>query len=280
MSVQPGSESVFCGNCGTQNPAGQKFCSKCGAPLAAAQNVQGAQVYQAPPTAPVAPVAQPKKRRGFLRGCLIAFGALILLGVLARAFGGGGNTNAPDTTGQVASQAAVSTAAEAPAASQAPAVSDASASEAPTTSEAPAVSQAPAAYTVGQDVQVGEVRWKILEAKDEGQTLKSDNQFIQDKTTGGKFVRVKFEMENLSKDMLSFAGMDLVDSENRTFKPYTEGLQFVSQGQFCILENLNPNVPKPCEVIYEVPANATGVKAKVGDLKIFGADEALIELGF
>lgn len=279
MSVQPRSESVFCGNCGTQNPAGQKFCSKCGAPLAAAPNTQGAQVYQAPPTAPAVPVAQPKKRGRFLRGCLIAFGALILLGVLARAFGGG-TTNRANTTGQAASQAAVSTAAQASATSTASVTSGAPAASQAPASEAPAASQAPAAYPVGQDVQVGEVRWKILEAKDEGQTLKSGNQFIKDKTTGGKFVRVKFEMENLSKDMLSFAGLDLVDAENRTFKPFSEGFQFVPTDQACVLENLNPNVPKACEVIYELPGNATGVKAKVGDLKIFGNKEALIDLGF
>lgn len=135
-------------------------------------------------------------------------------------------------------------------------------------------------YTIGQDVQVDEIRWKIIEAIDQGQTLQSNNQFIDDITTSGRFIRVTFEMENLSKDLLSFSGLNLVDDQEREFIPSSDALFFIEEDQQCIIiENLNPNVPKICQAIYEVPTDATGLKAKVGDLKIFGSKEALIDLG-
>ena len=101
---------------------------------------------------------------------------------------------------------------------------------------------APTAHRVGEDVRVDEVRWKVLEAADLGQTLKSDDQFVEDKTTSGRFVRVRFELENLSKDMLTFVGLDLVDEQGRTFKPSSDVFQFIPNEEACVLENLNPNV--------------------------------------
>jgi hypothetical protein len=137
----------------------------------------------------------------------------------------------------------------------------------------------PVAYGVGQDVQVDEVRWKIVAAEDAGQTLKSDNEFIPAKKTSGRFVRVRFELENLSKDMLTFAGLDLLDGQGRTFKSASDVFAFIPQEELCVLENLNPNVAKTCTVIYEVPADANGLQAQVGDLKLFGGQQALVDLG-
>ncbi len=149
MAVQPGAETVFCGNCGTQNSAGQKFCSKCGAPLASAVNAPGVQV---PPTnrAPAVPVKQ-KKKGGFLRGCLIAFGVLVLIGVIANIFGG--NNDGSNTSGQAAAPAAVTSASEAPGASEG-AVSKASS---PAASPADATaSSAAAAQDVNKGITFGE----------------------------------------------------------------------------------------------------------------------------
>jgi hypothetical protein len=51
---------------------------------------------------------------------------------------------------------------------------------------APAPTAAPTTYALGQDVQVDEVRWKLIAAADLGTTLKSTNTFIKDKTTSGR----------------------------------------------------------------------------------------------
>jgi hypothetical protein len=134
-------------------------------------------------------------------------------------------------------------------------------------------------FKVGEDVQVGEVRWKFLEVEDLGKELKSDNQFIDAKTTSGKFVRVRFEVENQGTESASYAGVDLVDGKGRTFKPYDERFSFVPEGEGCVLEQLNPNLVKTCTEIFELPADATGLKVVAGDLQMFGTDEAQVDLG-
>lgn len=144
---------------------------------------------------------------------------------------------------------------------------------------APAATAAPASYSVGQDVNVDEVRWKVVAAEDAGQTLKSDNDFIPAKKTSGRYVRVRFELENLSKDMLTFAGLDLLDGQGRTFKSSSDLFAFIPEDESCVLENLNPNIAKTCTAIYEVPVDSTGLQAQVSDLKMFGSQQALIDLG-
>lgn len=171
-----------------------------------------------------------------------------------------------------------STTASTPRPTRAPA--DAPAPDQPAATEAPTeVAPVTAVYKTGQDVQVGDVRWKITKAEDLGQELKSDNEFIESKKTGGKFIGVSFEMENLAAEQKSFAGLSLVDDKGRKFEASSDAFMFIEQNEQCIFENLNPNVTKNCKVIFEVPADAAGLKANVGDLEIFGGDESLIDLG-
>lgn len=134
------------------------------------------------------------------------------------------------------------------------------------------------AYKVGEDVTVGEIRWKFLEVTDLGNELKSDNEFIEPKQTSGKFVLVKFELENQGSDPASYTGIDLVDSKERTFKPYDERIGFIDQAELCVLEQINPGLAKTCTEIFEVPGDASGIKASVGDLAPFG-DDAFVDLG-
>ncbi|HJZ50524.1 MAG TPA: DUF4352 domain-containing protein [Roseiflexaceae bacterium] len=195
------------------------------------------------------------------KGCLIVVGVFVVLAAIGAALRGG----AP------AGSAAQPTAGAVTGAAQPVANADPTA--------APAATTAAKAYALGQDVQVDQVRWNVKEATDLGNTLKSTNQFVKDKTTSGRFVKVRFEIENLSKDLLTFAGLDLVDNQGRTFKPSSEAFQFIAPEESCLLENLNPNVAKTCTAIYEVPANAAGLQAQAGDLKLLGNASALIDLG-
>ncbi|MGH7274015.1 MAG: DUF4352 domain-containing protein [Nitrospiria bacterium] len=133
---------------------------------------------------------------------------------------------------------------------------------------------------VGQDVMVGDIRWKVLEARELGQELKSDNEFMEPKKTSGKFVMMRFEIENRKSEAVTYAGIELVDDKERTFKHYSEQFGYIDKDETCVLEQLNPNISRTCTEIFELPADARGIKAKVGDLELFGGDEVLIDLGF
>jgi hypothetical protein len=133
---------------------------------------------------------------------------------------------------------------------------------------------------VNDDVIVGEVRWRVLAVEDVGDTLTSDNMFTEDMTTPGRFIRLQFEIENLSSAAKTFSSINLVDSQGRSFNTLPDGFWFVPQAEQCIgFDQLNPSVPKRCTVIFEVPTDADGLQAQVGDLELLGGDEALISLG-
>jgi hypothetical protein len=131
---------------------------------------------------------------------------------------------------------------------------------------------------IGDYVTLGELRWHVVKAESLGSELTSDNQFIDSKTTAGKFVAVYFDVENLGKDPTSFFGVDLVDGVERQFGAFDEGFMFVPNELQCTLAKMNPNLPLSCMVIFEIPADATELKLKVTSQVPFG-DEALIALG-
>ncbi len=146
----------------------------------------------------------------------------------------------------------------------------------PTETPIPVPTSAP---QVGEDVRVKDVRWRVLGAEDLGTELKSDNQFIDNVTTPGRFIQVRFEFENLTKDMLSFGGVSLRDSQIREYNDYSDALWFIPDNERCIFENINPNIPKTCTTIYEVAADAAGLVFVATDLAIFGNGEVEITLG-
>jgi len=139
-------------------------------------------------------------------------------------------------------------------------------------------------YAINQDVRVGDVRWKLLNAKNRGNTLKASESryatIAKDKTTPGKFVEITMEVENLGSDMKTVTNLTLVDSKGREYTSSTDTSEWVPEGkELVLLTNLNPNVPQQFVDIYEVPVDATTLQAKVGDLDLFKNKAAVISLG-
>lgn len=234
-----------------------------------------------PPTQTVVIQAPPKKKRG--RGCLLLIGAVVVLIIGIGSLMGGGKSTASQTSNAAATSAIRtpgSSDASAPT-KDAPSAADASApvEDAQPAAEASAPTSAPLP-AIGDNVQVGNVRWKVLEVSDEGQTLKG-NDLTEDKSTVGKWFRLRLEVENLSKDQLQFSDVEIVDSQDRTFKHSDDFDVYlrVPEGERCsFLAQLNPNLPKSCTLFFELPADAQGLQAKVGDLVVFTSKEALIQL--
>lgn len=139
-------------------------------------------------------------------------------------------------------------------------------------------------YAVGEDVRVSDVRWKLLSAKDRGDTLKASESryasIAKNKTTSGKFVEINMEVENLGTEMKSVTNLTLVDGKNREYTSSSDTSEWVPEGkELFLLSNLNPNVPQQFTAIYEVPSDASSLKVKVGDLKLLDNKQAAISLG-
>lgn len=185
-------------------------------------------------------------------GCLSLLGIIVFLGVLSALFSTNTSTEQPIASGE---------------SNQIPSGSQ---------NEPPEPTALP---TLGQDVIVGDVRWRIVSVENLGNLLQHDNPYIADLTTQGTFIKVQFQIENLSNDMISYAGADLVDNQGRTFTSSADAFMFIPEAeQNIIVSNLNPNVPRTVTEIYEVPGEAAGLQFHAGDLELFGNDEAFIDL--
>ena len=240
--------AIFCTKCGAALQADAAFCAKCGA----AQRLQ-----QSPP--------QPARRAGPSNTAIgIALGVVILvMWVMGSAVRG--NVSRQATSAPTATLVSLGAGGVVP--------------EANATARVPTPTEI--VYPeIGQDVQVADVRWKVLRAEDVGQTLEPAQEFLDPRTTTGKWIKVRLEVENQSREPQTFAGVDLLDNKGRTFQSSSDATLLLPSDEACILERLNPNLPKVCQIVFEVPADAGGFLLAVGDLKMLGNKEALIALGF
>lgn len=121
-------------------------------------------------------------------------------------------------------------------------------------------------YKIGETVKVGKTEWKILEVKDIGNTLKSDNEFIESKETNGRFIKVRVYVKNLASEPESISGFALIDSKDQKFDPYTESSMYIPEKEQLFFEQLNPQIGKKMQEIFEVPKEAKNLKIRLYDL--------------
>jgi hypothetical protein len=148
------------------------------------------------------------------------------------------------------------------------------------------ISQSPTSYKLNQPVTVGSTAtWTVLAARNMGNTLPASmSRYAPDgkvRTTTGKFIQVSFLLENVGDKIYNTlsATATMIDSQNREFKPMDAYYDYVPQGQDFLNVDLLPRTPKSFVILYEVPADATGLSLKVSDFALFFTKTALINLG-
>lgn len=136
-------------------------------------------------------------------------------------------------------------------------------------------------YSAGESITINdEVNWKILSAEDLGDTLKAIDEWSDDKTTTGKFIKVRFTVKNVGKEMKTLTDLRLFDDEDREFVTYDESFGYIEEEEeLFLLENINPGMEETCTVIYEVPLDSKDFILEVTNLEWI-SDKAYIRLGF
>jgi len=131
---------------------------------------------------------------------------------------------------------------------------------------------------VGADVKIGDITWKVLSAKDAGNVIKSNNQFIKDATTSGTFIVARYQVTNGGSKEVFYQAPDLLDSAKRKFGSSTDVYFFIPDDERCFLQKLNPGITKTCQAAYEVPADAKGLTAQITGLGLLSGS-AQVDLG-
>ena len=133
-------------------------------------------------------------------------------------------------------------------------------------------------YNVGDLVIAGKTTWKVVIVKDLGETLVSDNQFIESKKTSGKFIKVTFEVTNNDTSLQSVGNLKIIDDKGREFTPSADVSYFIPNNEsLFILDNINPGITKRYTVIFDIPKDAVGLKLQPGGAIIL--HDTFINLG-
>jgi hypothetical protein len=137
------------------------------------------------------------------------------------------------------------------------------------------------AVGIGQPVAAGDIEWTVTDAARANQL--SQERFGQfGKTKQGDFVIVDLLFTNNSNEpeTLTTNSITLLDSSGRESRPDTDTFGYIEPERNIFLEQVNPGVTKEGEVIFTVASDASGFRLQLGDARMFGSEDAYVDLGF
>jgi hypothetical protein len=138
------------------------------------------------------------------------------------------------------------------------------------------------AVAIGESVTVGDVTWRVTDARQANQLTQQgvSKQFA--KTEQGNFVIVDFDFTNNGSDPITLdnASLALIDSEGRESNPSSDQFFYVPDDRQIFLENTNPGITKQGTTIFEVAPGSSGFQLQAGDAQFFSDENGYIDLGF
>lgn len=134
---------------------------------------------------------------------------------------------------------------------------------------------------VNENLQVGEVRWKVTEVEKKDQIERGE--YIAPLAAQGSFVILALEVELLGKESgnISSAQFVIVDSKGREFKADDEASSALTMAgnEQMFFSEVHPNVVKNGKVAFDIAKDATGLKLKIKDLRMFSDEFGYVDLG-
>ncbi len=134
-------------------------------------------------------------------------------------------------------------------------------------------------FAIGDSIDVGKFGITINSSTEQDK-FHSDNMFIEDVTTEGKFVAVEAKIVNNDKEARTIDTnmFKLVDSQNREFGVYSKAeLMTILGDKYLFLESVNPGMSRSGVFVFEVPkdVNEYSLKMYPGILFKTGAPETV-----
>lgn len=129
---------------------------------------------------------------------------------------------------------------------------------------------------VGEALTVDDAEWLVQEAKDMGKSLKPTG-ILEDKEakTDGRFIQVKYKITNKGKQPGTVLMVKLVDSQSREFSTWDKQYGYLPKESehLNILEDIQPSMSRTYHALFEVPADAKGLKLKVSGFGLLAGNK-------
>lgn len=133
---------------------------------------------------------------------------------------------------------------------------------------------------VGEWVSLSDSAWAVGGVVDWGHVLPSGNTFVRDAQTTGRFIVVRFNIQNnMQSEERIFADPELVDRRGRRFKTFDRQRRYLPEDAHAVaLEALPAGVLRDFWAIYEVADDAEDMAFEARALSALG-EKRLIALG-
>lgn len=140
---------------------------------------------------------------------------------------------------------------------------------------------------MSETVQVKDITWKVLEAKNIGNTIKANAEYYTDckAEEGSTFIMLKVNIKNNSNEEKYLYSGELLDSENKEYPTYN-GIFFciddaslpTNTKLYSAIESMNAGVQQDFVVYFEVPSSYTDLKFRATDLSSYNEEYEYIKI--
>lgn len=137
-------------------------------------------------------------------------------------------------------------------------------------------------YELNENVEVGDVTWKITSATNEGDTLygeDADYDYVDDEVTTGSWIKVRGTVTNNSSETIYLSSPDLVDDQDRKFSSSSVGYSWIPDDEEVLYEEIQPGMSYTFTEIYEITEGTSGLKIEVTNTDFFDEQIAYVDLG-
>ncbi|TJX14995.1 DUF4352 domain-containing protein [Tissierella creatinini] len=110
-------------------------------------------------------------------------------------------------------------------------------------------------YNIGESFVTGDLG-VVVDSVEETTEFKSNNQFIDNVTTEGKFIVISAKLTNNDKESRTISSMQfrIIDNQDRSFDASNDtNLMVILGDEYLFLDDINPGMSKTGVFVFEVP---------------------------
>ena len=132
--------------------------------------------------------------------------------------------------------------------------------------------------SIDEEVITGDIVWNITEISDLGTRLESDTGIDYLEAEEGKFIGIRFTVENVGSESKFIYDLNVVDSKGRKFPICLPGFAFFFPGEACALEEIIPGLERSFSASFDVALDSEELLLEVTDLNIPAGEKKYIDL--
>jgi hypothetical protein len=132
---------------------------------------------------------------------------------------------------------------------------------------------------INEKIETGNITWEVIEVKDLGTMLTSEDATSYLEPEEGKFIGITFLVKSSEHVPKIIYDLRVIDSEGRVFTVCLPAYAFFNTEEACAIEEVFPDIERRFTATFDVSNDSSGLVLEVTDLNIPPEEKAYIDLG-